>query len=622
MHPHNRILKHMRKLVRTHKAAFRSMLGFACVAVIAFVFVLPKTHQHIAIAPGANSLEWSEQLGAGEVFAACASSPVNGVCDMSAANSCAAGTLGANAIQPDGAYQWYCDGTDGGASSSLCWYYPPVPVVGQCDNSAVNACAVGTLGANAKQPDGTYQWYCDGSNGGARSDLCWYAPPAPPTPVAGACAASATPSGGNGNYPINDCSSGTLGRNSLQTTPYEVYYWYCNGSDGTEGPLCWYTPPPPPTPVTGACATSATPSGGSGSYPINGCSSGTLGANAPQANGNYHWYCDGSNGGSGSDLCWYAPPADAPTASLSASPASVSSGDQSTLSWSSSNATSCSAGGPWSNSGTLSGSGLTNPLYTDTTFTFQCSGPAGTSPVRSAAVSVIGAGSCSIPWGGTIGDGSSVTAYNTPTVSSSDSCTTHSETRTCTNGVLSGSYTNQFCSTSASVVTASLSASPETIVAGQSSTLTWSSTNAVNCTSPGGFSTGNATSGSAAVSPVTTSAYSVICTGSNGSLANAHATVAVVIPVLSITAKPDRVLSGGSTTVTWSATNVNSCNITRNGVSWKSLTADASKVISGSSPDTITGQTTYVLSCKDINGVAIAKAATVIVNISPVYQEF
>ncbi len=58
-------------------------------------------------------------------------------------------------------------------------------------------------------------------------------------------------------------------------------------------------------------------------------------------------------------------------------------------------------------------------------------------------------GSCALPWGGTIPSGSSVTAYQSAyTGYQSDNkyvsrCT--SESRTCTNGTLSGSYTNNAC---------------------------------------------------------------------------------------------------------------------------------------------------------------------------------
>ncbi len=59
------------------------------------------------------------------------------------------------------------------------------------------------------------------------------------------------------------------------------------------------------------------------------------------------------------------------------------------------------------------------------------------------------------------------------------------------------------------------SASPSSIGVGQSSTLTWSSTNANSCTGTN-FSTGGLTSGSVSVKPSATTTYSVSCTGAGG----------------------------------------------------------------------------------------------------------
>ncbi len=52
------------------------------------------------------------------------------------------------------------------------------------------------------------------------------------------------------------------------------------------------------------------------------------------------------------------------------------------------------------------------------------------------------AGSCTLPWGGSIGDGLGVTAYQTNV---SSNCSGVAEARTCSNGTLSGSYTYQSC---------------------------------------------------------------------------------------------------------------------------------------------------------------------------------
>ena len=52
---------------------------------------------------------------------------------------------------------------------------------------------------------------------------------------------------------------------------------------------------------------------------------------------------------------------------------------------------------------------------------------------------------CSLPWGGTISKGQSVTAYSAATGPVGQACSTIAQTRTCNNGTLSGSYTNQAC---------------------------------------------------------------------------------------------------------------------------------------------------------------------------------
>jgi hypothetical protein len=50
---------------------------------------------------------------------------------------------------------------------------------------------------------------------------------------------------------------------------------------------------------------------------------------------------------------------------------------------------------------------------------------------------------CTLPWGGSIIHNASVTAYLASTVASPATCT--SQSRSCSNGVLSGSYANASC---------------------------------------------------------------------------------------------------------------------------------------------------------------------------------
>jgi hypothetical protein len=75
--------------------------------------------------------------------------------------------------------------------------------------------------------------------------------------------------------------------------------------------------------------------------------------------------------------------------------------------------------------------------------------------------------------------------------------------------------------------TITLSASPSTVTAGQSSTLTWNSTNATGCTASGAWSGSQPTSGSVSTGALNqNSTYSLNCTGSGGS-ASASASVVV-----------------------------------------------------------------------------------------------
>jgi hypothetical protein len=83
----------------------------------------------------------------------------------------------------------------------------------------------------------------------------------------------------------------------------------------------------------------------------------------------------------------YGTTAPVPTVSLNANPTTINSGSTSTLSWSSTNATSCTASGGWTGTKATSGSQATAALTTNTTYNLSCSGTGG-SASASATVSV------------------------------------------------------------------------------------------------------------------------------------------------------------------------------------------------------------------------------------------
>ncbi len=219
---------------------------------------------------------------------------------------------------------------------------------------------------------------------------------------------------------------------------------------------------------------------------------------SPTATSTYTLNCTGA-GGSVSKSATVTVTTPAPTVSLSASPASINSGASSTLTWSSTNATSCTASGDWSGSKATSGTLSVTPTA-DATYTLDCTG-AGGSASKSASVTVL------IP----------------PTLT--------------------------------------LSASPASVLKGASSTLTWSSTNATSCTASGAWSGTQSTSGTSTVSPTATSTYTLNCTGAGGSVSKS-ATVTVTTTsaaTVNLSASPLSISAGQSSTLNWSSANVSSC---------------------------------------------------------------
>ncbi len=158
-----------------------------------------------------------------------------------------------------------------------------------------------------------------------------------------------------------------------------------------------------------------------------------------------------------------------PTASLSAAPTSVASGGSSTLTWSSTNATSCAASGGWGGSKATSGTQSTGTITMPSSYSLTCTGTGGTSVASTVMVNI--------------------------------------------------------------VPTATIVTSPSVIASGGTSTLTWSSTNATSCTASGagaGWSGAKATSGTQSTGALTaTTSYSLSCSGAGGTSSLVTATVTI-----------------------------------------------------------------------------------------------
>ena len=182
--------------------------------------------------------------------------------------------------------------------------------------------------------------------------------------------------------------------------------------------------------------------------------------------------CNGAGGSAGQSVTVSVnapPPPPAATVSLTASPAAIDYNGSTTLLWSSTDATACSAGGAWSGMKATSGSESVGPLTATSAFTLACNGAGGSA-------------------------GRSVTVAVNP----------------------------------APLPTVALTANPTTVDMNGSSTLTWSSTDATSCDAGGAWSGSKPLSGNESVGPLTeTSTFTLTCTGPGGST-NRPVTVSVL----------------------------------------------------------------------------------------------
>ena len=150
---------------------------------------------------------------------------------------------------------------------------------------------------------------------------------------------------------------------------------------------------------------------------------------------------------------------------------------------------------------------------------------------------------------------------------------------------------------------------------GASGPYTWAPTDASKCVAGTG-STKNCTF----TTPGALYAMSVTATGT-GSPSDTCPTINVKTPSAYIEAVPDRVAINGTVDVKWSADQVSTCTVTRDGTSvWsQTLTSPTTSIATTTlSPQpTITKQTTFAISCDGASA-----SDTVIVNVVPKFEEF
>jgi PKD repeat protein len=265
----------------------------------------------------------------------------------------------------------------------------------------------------------------------------------------------------------------------------------------------------------------------------------------------------------------------APTATFSASPTTINAGQSSTLTWTSTNATSVSIDNGVG-SQAVNGSVSVSPAST-TTYTLTATGPGGTT-TKTATVTVIqpapmisfsatptniSAGqSSTLVWNTT--NATSVTIDNglgsKPLSGSATVSPGATTTYTLTATGPGGTLTSQATVTVSNRPSIAFVATPASIVSGSPSTLTWLVTNSTSVTIDNGIGA-QAASGSMSVSPSQTTIYTLTATGPGGT-STATATVTVVeLPRINFSVTPSLISAGGSATLSWAVTGVDSITI-------------------------------------------------------------
>ena len=349
------------------------------------------------------------------------------------------------------------------------------------------------------------------------------------------------------------------------------------------------------------------------------------------ANASFILECTG-NGGSATDSVSVTVTTPPPALSFSATPTEVMAGEGATLTWASQNAANCLASGDWTNFRPLNGSVLTGALSSTATYVLTCSGPGGPPVERSVTVTVTPPpdapavnltaspstvaqnGSATLSW--TTQDANSCTASGAWSgsrgLSGSESTgaltATSTYTLTCTGP--GGSASDSFTVTVATPPSLTLSASPQTINEGESTTLSWSTISADTCTASGDWSGSRGTSGSVSTGALSAdSEFSLTCTGPGGSVTETVDVTVNATPTLTFSASPSTVNEGGSSTLIWSANNVTSCQATGD---WS-----GSRSTSGSeSTGALTATSDYTLSCSGPGG-SVSETVTVNVTSTP-----
>lgn len=322
----------------------------------------------------------------------------------------------------------------------------------------------------------------------------------------------------------------------------------------------------------------------------------------------------------------------APSCTIYANPTDVQSGGSSTLTWTSTNGTSATIN-QGIGSVSLNGSYTVSNITQNKTFVLTVTGSNGQTvncetrvvvtqipnppacTLTANPTQVQSGGSTSLVWTSTNASSASFdNGIGSVGVNGSYSVSNITSNRTYTLTVMGSNGQTATCQTSIVVTqipsapSCTLSANPNNVNYGGSSTLTWSSNNAISAMLDNGIGSVGV-NGSYVVSNVTSNrTYSLTVTGSNGQTATCQAPIVVqqqnVTPSCTISASPYSITQGQSVTLYWSSTNASSAFINPN---------VGTVGTAGSMQVFPQGNSTYTLTVMGTNGQTVTCQTSVVV---------
>ena len=322
-----------------------------------------------------------------------------------------------------------------------------------------------------------------------------------------------------------------------------------------------------------------------------------------------------------------------PTVTLTTTANSILLGASITLTWSSTDASSCVAGGAWSGALALSGTRTITPPAGQLSYQVSCKNasasraqavgvtvtPPPTISIAALPASILQYQLSTINWSTTNASMCSKSGAWSGSAPTSGSLTlgpnpgSYTYTLTCT-----GPDGTAIASATLTVIPLpqiTLTFSPAGIPVGTTGTITWTSLNTTSCVASNSWSGTVPTSGSQTIGPYPDAGlyeFELTCSGPGGTTSDEQGIQAFIAPTASISVSPKAVVSGAPINIIWSSTNANACQTSG---AWGSFlfTTSGTESVASAAP----GSYTYGITCTGPYGGSATDSSSVTVYAQP-----